>query len=281
MKKQPPKKFGSGQKNSCQFGNVRLAKVSGSNLNPDTTKSIKKILQILATMDLNDLNDRFQRVDPHLSKRQKLIAKDLLKEIQLRLKFLVHVGLDYLHLNRPARTLSGGEAQRTRLATQIGSQLTGITYILDEPSIGLHQRDNQRLILALKELTEIGNTVLVVEHDKDIMLASDYLIDLGPGAGVKGGHVVAEGVPEEFKHLNSLTAQYLNREKNIPVPSERRNGSNDKIILKGAVGHNLKNVTLEVPLGKFICVTGVSGSGKSSLINETLYPILRSHFTGA
>jgi excinuclease ABC subunit A len=191
---------------------------------------------------------------------------------------MLQVGLDYLSLNRPARTLSGGEAQRTRLATQIGSQLTGITYILDEPSIGLHQRDNHRLINALKDLTKIGNTVIVVEHDRDIMQKSDYLIDLGPGAGKKGGEIVAEGTPDTFKMQNSLTAEYLDLRKNIDIPEERREGNGKNIVLKGAEGHNLKNVTLEVPLGKLICVTGVSGSGKSSLINETLYPILRRHF---
>ena len=233
----------------------------------------------LSMLDLQELESWFQHVEPHMSERQLLIGRDILKEIQMRLRFLVHVGLDYLHLNRPARSLSGGEAQRTRLATQIGSQLTGITYILDEPSIGLHQRDNHRLIQALKDLSQIGNTVIVVEHDKDIMLASDYLIDLGPGAGVQGGYVVAEGLPASFSSSKkSLTAQYLNMEKMIPIPEKRRKGTGKKIVLTGAKGHNLKNVTLEIPLGCFTCVTGVSGSGKSSLINETLYPILRAHF---
>jgi excinuclease ABC subunit A len=233
----------------------------------------------LSNLDLQDLEEWFQNVEPHLSERQILIGRDILKEIQMRLRFLVHVGLDYLHLNRPARSLSGGEAQRTRLATQIGSQLTGITYILDEPSIGLHQRDNHRLITALKDLSKIGNTVIVVEHDKDIMLASDYLIDLGPGAGIQGGAIVAEGNPESFAQAKeSLTAQYLGLEKMISIPEKRRKGSGKVLKLNGAKGHNLKNVNLEIPLGCFTCVTGVSGSGKSSLINETLYPILRSHF---
>ena len=213
-----------------------------------------------------------------MTKRQALIAKDILKEICLRLGFLLHVGLDYLNLNRPARTLSGGESQRIRLATQIGSQLTGITYILDEPSIGLHQRDNQKLIEALKELTEIGNTVLVVEHDKDIMLASDFLIDLGPGAGKYGGELVGQGIPNTFLTKNTLTSSYLKEDKKIEVPKKRRKGNGQFIELKGAQGNNLKKVNLKIPLGTFICVTGVSGSGKSSLINETLYPILRQHF---
>ncbi|MEM1325056.1 MAG: excinuclease ABC subunit UvrA [Bacteroidota bacterium] len=232
----------------------------------------------LAEMDLSELHEWMQHIDLHLDDRQRAIAKDILKEIKLRLGFLLHVGLDYLSLNRSARTLSGGEAQRIRLATQIGSQLTGITYILDEPSIGLHQRDNHRLIEALRELTDIGNTVLVVEHDKDIMLASDYLIDLGPGAGKLGGEVVGEGVPQTFLEDQTITARYLNGDAKIEVPKKRRKGNGKKLVLKGATGHNLKNVTARFPLGKFICVTGVSGSGKSSLINSTLYPILRKHF---
>lgn len=232
----------------------------------------------LATMDLDNLYEWFENIDDKLSDRQKAIAKDVVKEIKLRLGFLLEVGLNYLQLNRPTRTLSGGESQRTRLATQIGSQLTGITYIMDEPSIGLHQRDNQRLINALKNLTEIGNTVVVVEHDKDIMLASDYLIDIGPGAGKNGGEIVAEGHPSEFKKIKTITANYLSNRISIEVPEKRRKGTGKKMTLKGATGHNLKNVDLVVPLGKFICVTGVSGSGKSSLINSTLYPILRAHF---
>lgn len=232
----------------------------------------------LSSMDLIELNDWFQDLDDRLSDRQRQIARDVIKEIRLRLRFLLHVGLDYLHLNRQARTLSGGEAQRTRLATQIGSQLTGITYILDEPSIGLHQRDNQRLIVALRELAEIGNTVIVVEHDKDIMLASDYIIDLGPGAGWHGGHLVGKGKPDDFFHENTLTAAYLSNRKNIAIPENRRAGNGHELVLKGATGNNLKNVTLRLPLGTFTCITGVSGSGKSTLINETLYPILRNHF---
>jgi excinuclease ABC subunit A len=232
----------------------------------------------LSNMDISELRDWMEDVENHLSERQQLIGKDVLKEIRLRLGFLLHVGLDYLNLNRPSKTLSGGESQRIRLATQIGSQLTGITYILDEPSIGLHQRDNQRLIQALRQLADIGNTVLVVEHDKDIMLASDYLIDLGPGAGKHGGEVVAEGIPSTFVQKNTLTAEYLNERRNIEVPKIRRKGNGKFLELKGASGNNLKNVNIKIPLGTFVCVTGVSGSGKSTLINDTLYPILRQHF---
>lgn len=232
----------------------------------------------LSVWDIKTLHDWIQGVDATLTDRNKLIAKDILKEIRLRLGFLLNVGLDYLMLNRPARTLSGGEAQRIRLATQIGSQLTGITYILDEPSIGLHQRDNQRLIDALRHLAAIGNSVLVVEHDKDIMLASDYLIDLGPGAGKHGGELSAMGKPAIFKNEKTITAEYLNKVREIEIPKKRRTGNGEFLVLKGATGNNLKDVTLNLPLGKFVCVTGVSGSGKSTLINETLYPILRQHF---
>lgn len=232
----------------------------------------------LAQMDITDLNIWAETIENHLSERKKMIAAEIIKEIRFRLKFLQHVGLGYLNLNRPSRSLSGGEAQRIRLATQIGSQLTGITYILDEPSIGLHQRDNQRLIASLKELTEIGNSVIVVEHDKDIMLASDYLVDLGPGAGEHGGIIVAEGIPSKFIKNKSVTAEYLNNKRFIEIPKTRRKGNGKKIILQGATGNNLKNVKLTIPLGTFTCITGVSGSGKSSLINSTLYPILRKHF---
>jgi len=232
----------------------------------------------LARFDIATLSEWIENLETHLSERQKTIGKDVLKEIRLRIGFLLNVGLDYLSLDRPARTLSGGESQRIRLASQIGSKLTGITYILDEPSIGLHQRDNERLINALRDLAEIGNTVLVVEHDKDIMLASDYLIDLGPGAGKHGGKVIGKGTPKEFLKGDSPTIAFLNNTKKIAVPKKRRKGSGEFIILKGATGNNLKNVNLKIPLGKFICVTGVSGSGKSTLINETLYHILRQHF---
>jgi len=237
-----------------------------------------KNISELAKMDIAQLSDWMHKLDKHLSKRQAAIAKDILKELKLRLGFLLHVGLDYLDLFRPARTLSGGESQRIRLATQIGSQLTGITYILDEPSIGLHQRDNQKLIESLRNLSDIGNTVLVVEHDKDIMLASDYLIDLGPGAGKHGGLLVGEGVPSTFLKKNTLTSKYLRDKEQIAVPSKRRKGNGKFLELKGASGNNLKNVSIKIPLGTFCCVTGVSGSGKSTLINQTLYPILRNHF---
>jgi excinuclease ABC subunit A len=232
----------------------------------------------LAELDLTSLYEWVQTVEPSLSERQRAIAKDVLKEIRFRLHFLLQVGLDYLALNRPARTLSGGESQRIRLATQIGSQLTGITYILDEPSIGLHQRDNHRLIVALKNLRDIGNTVLVVEHDRDIMLESDYLIDLGPGAGKLGGQVVDIGTPEAYMRNSTLTSDYLAGRRRIEIPEKRRKGSGESLVLHNATGHNLKNVTLHLPLGTFLCVSGVSGSGKSSLINETLYPILQQHF---
>ena len=237
-----------------------------------------KNISELANMDINELANWMTTAPDQLSERQILISKDVLKEINLRLGFLLHVGLEYLSLNRPTRTLSGGESQRIRLATQIGSQLTGITYILDEPSIGLHQRDNQRLILALRQLADIGNTVLVVEHDKDIMLASDYIIDLGPGAGKHGGELVAEGIPSVFIKNDSLTAKYLNNVKKIALPEKRRTGTGEFIELKGATGNNLKNVSIKIPLGTLTVVSGVSGSGKSTLINETLYPIFRQFF---
>jgi excinuclease ABC subunit A len=232
----------------------------------------------LAEMDLAELYTALENVEEMMSERQKAIAKDVLKEIRFRLKFLLQVGLDYLALNRPARSLSGGESQRIRLATQIGSQLTGITYILDEPSIGLHQRDNHRLIAALKNLRDIGNTVLVVEHDRDIMLESDYLIDLGPGAGKHGGLIVDFGVPAEFLKKPTATSDYLAGRAKLELPAARRKGNGQWLELEGCTGHNLKNTTLRIPLGTFTCITGVSGSGKSSLVNETLYPILQNHF---
>ena len=238
----------------------------------------EKNIAELSEMDLTELYATLENVESQMSERQRAIAKDVLKEIRFRLKFLLQVGLDYLALNRSARTLSGGESQRIRLATQIGSQLTGITYILDEPSIGLHQRDNHRLIEALKNLRDIGNTVIVVEHDRDIMLHSDYLIDLGPGAGKHGGNIVDIGTPADFLKNPTKTSDYLAGRTHLDIPKARRKGNGLWLELEGATGHNLKNVTLRLPLGTFICVTGVSGSGKSSLINETLYPILQQHF---
>lgn len=232
----------------------------------------------LAQMDLAELHAALENIDELLSERQRAIAKDVLKEIRFRLKFLLQVGLDYLALDRPARSLSGGESQRIRLATQIGSQLTGITYILDEPSIGLHQRDNHRLIGALKNLRDIGNTVLVVEHDRDIMLESDYLIDLGPGAGKHGGQIVDIGKPSDFLKNPTATSDYLAGRAKLDIPKVRGTGSGNWLELEGCTGHNLKNAQLRIPLGTFTCITGVSGSGKSSLVNETLYPILQSHF---
>lgn len=235
----------------------------------------------LGNMNLDNLYAWFDGIELRIDNKQKVIAKDVLKEIRERLRFLLDVGLTYLSLNRASKTLSGGESQRIRLATQIGSQLQGITYVLDEPSIGLHQRDNHRLIEALQNLRDIGNNVLVVEHDKDIMLAADYLIDIGPRAGYHGGRVVAQGKPADLLKLDTLTSAYLNGKKKIEVPAERRKGNGKFIELKGAKGNNLRNVDVKFPLGKLIVVTGVSGSGKSTLINETLYPILSHHAYGS
>ncbi|NQX42728.1 excinuclease ABC subunit A [Pedobacter steynii] len=232
----------------------------------------------LAEMDINSLKNWYVDVENRLNERQNTIAKEILKEIRARLGFLTDVGLNYLSLDRTARTLSGGEAQRIRLATQIGSQLMNVMYILDEPSIGLHQRDNERLIGALKNLRDLGNTVLVVEHDKDMILEADHVIDVGPAAGVRGGQIVAQGTPAEILKSDTLTAAYLNGKKGIEVPKKRRKGTGHKLSIIKASGHNLKEVSVDFPLGKFIAVTGVSGSGKSSLITETLYPILNHHF---
>ncbi|ADY53994.1 excinuclease ABC, A subunit [Pseudopedobacter saltans DSM 12145] len=232
----------------------------------------------LSSMDIKNLYHWFNHIEDRLSERQNIIAKEIIKEIRSRISFLLDVGLEYLTLDRTARTLSGGEAQRIRLATQIGSQLMNVMYILDEPSIGLHQRDNDRLIKALKDLRDLSNTVLVVEHDKDMILEADYVIDMGPSAGVNGGKVVAEGTPKEILQKHTLTASYLNGEKGIEIPAKRREGNGNVLSLKGATGNNLRNVSVDFPLGKLICVTGVSGSGKSTLIGETLYPILNRHF---
>lgn len=232
----------------------------------------------LAEMDISILAQWFENLENTFTEKQNLIAKDVLKEIRSRVGFLLGVGLNYLKLDRPARSLSGGESQRIRLATQIGSQLTGVTYILDEPSIGLHQRDNMQLIGALKDLVKTGNSVLVVEHDKDIMLESDYIIDIGPGAGLHGGQIVAQGTPAEFLKQGSTTAKFLSNEMQIEIPKKRRNGNGKQLSLLEAKGNNLKNISVHFPLGTFIVVTGVSGSGKSSLITETLYPILNKYF---
>lgn len=232
----------------------------------------------LARMDISELSAWMTDLEGRLSDRQNVIAKEVLKEIRKRIGFLLDIGLDYLTLDRPLRTLSGGEAQRIRLATQIGTQLVGVLYIMDEPSIGLHQRDNVKLIDSLKNLRDLGNTVLVVEHDKDMMLESDYILDIGPGAGRHGGQVVGRGTPDEFIRNGSTTADYLSGRRAIDVPAERRKGNGKFMLIKGATGHNLKNVTLRLPLGRMICITGVSGSGKSSLIHETLFPVLNRHF---
>jgi excinuclease ABC, A subunit len=232
----------------------------------------------LASMDISDLKTWLDNVEEHLDTKGRKIAAEIVKEIRTRVSFLLEVGLDYLTLNRQSVSLSGGESQRIRLATQIGSQLVNVLYILDEPSIGLHQRDNERLIASLKELRNLGNTVIVVEHDKDMMLAADYIIDIGPKAGRKGGEVVYQGTPQNMLKGNTITANYLNGQMKIEVPAHRRAGNGKSIWIRGAKGNNLKNVDVEIPLGKLIVVTGVSGSGKSTLINETLQPILSQHF---
>jgi excinuclease ABC subunit A len=237
----------------------------------------KNIAQ-LAQLDIQALWNWFESLESRLNEKQNRIATEILKEIRKRIRFLMEVGLTYLQLDRPLRTLSGGEAQRIRLATQIGTQLTGVLYILDEPSIGLHQRDNIKLINSLKDLRDIGNSVIVVEHDKDMMLEADHIIDIGPGPGRHGGQIVAQGSPKEFLAHQSLTAAFLNGTQEIAIPATRRKPTKEKLVLKGANGHNLKKVDIEIPLGLMVCVTGVSGSGKSSLIHETLFPILNTHF---
>ncbi|MDH5608402.1 MAG: excinuclease ABC subunit UvrA [Cyclobacteriaceae bacterium] len=232
----------------------------------------------LAEFTIEKLSQWFEGIETRLNEKQNIIAREIVKEIRKRLGFLLGVGLGYLSLNRPLRTLSGGEAQRIRLATQIGTQLVNVLYILDEPSIGLHQRDNMKLIQALKDLRDLGNTVIVVEHDKDMMMDSDYIVDIGPGAGIHGGKIVGAAKPGEFVRLSTATADFLNGKQKIDIPPVRRSGNGTELILTGANGHNLKNVTLTLPLGKMVCISGVSGSGKSTLIHETLYPLLRKHF---
>ncbi len=241
----------------------------------------EKNIADLSQMDISELNEWFLNLDEYLSDKQKAIAVEITKEIKARSQFLLDVGLNYLSLNRSSKSLSGGEAQRIRLATQIGSQLVGVLYILDEPSIGLHQRDNERLINSLENLRDIGNSVLVVEHDKDMIERADWVIDIGPKAGRFGGRIISEGTPKQLLLENTMTAQYMSGKMKIEVPKKRREGNGKVLKLSGATGNNLKNVTVEFPLGKLICVTGVSGSGKSTLINETLYPILNEHFFNA
>ena len=237
-----------------------------------------KNIHELATMDISELYEWLDNVEPKLESKQQKIASEILKELRSRLRFLLDVGLDYLSLNRSSVSLSGGESQRIRLATQIGSQLVNVLYILDEPSIGLHQRDNLRLINSLKKLRDTGNSVIVVEHDKDMMLAADYVVDMGPQAGRMGGEVVFEGTPQQMLQQETLTSQYLNGKLKIEVPEKRREGNGKSLVIRGASGNNLKQIDVEFPLGKLICVTGVSGSGKSTLVNDTLQPILSQHF---
>ena len=271
----------SGQKWADQFLAVcQCPECHGMRLNKESLsyRVWDKNISELANMDIKALMTWLDEAEKHLDERQKAIATEILKEIRTRIKFLLDVGLDYLSLNRQSATLSGGESQRIRLATQIGSQLVNVLYILDEPSIGLHQRDNERLIRSLKDLRDIGNTVVVVEHDKDMMLSADYIIDIGPMAGRKGGEVVFQGTPKDMLKTHTITAEYLNGIRTIAVPKERRKGNGKFITIHGAKGNNLKNVDVSFPLGELIVVTGVSGSGKSTLINETLQPILSQHF---
>ena len=272
----------SGQKWADQFLEAcECPECHGQRLNREALsyKVGDKNIAELASMDIAELREWMETIeDHHLDHQQQQIAAEILKEIRTRLDFLLDVGLDYLSLNRPSASLSGGESQRIRLATQIGSQLVNVLYILDEPSIGLHQRDNERLIRSLKELRDLGNTVIVVEHDKDMMLHADYIVDIGPKAGKKGGEVVFQGTPKEMLRTNTITAQYLNGQQQIKIPAQRRKGNGKHLVLRGCRGNNLKHVDVEFPLGTLIVVTGVSGSGKSTLINETLQPILSQHF---
>ena len=271
----------SGQKWADQFLTVcQCPECKGQRLNRESLsyRIWDKNISEVADMDIAELKDWLNEAQQHLSDRQRRIADEIIKEIVTRINFMLDVGLDYLSLNRQSATLSGGESQRIRLATQIGSQLVNVLYILDEPSIGLHQRDNDRLIKSLKELRDLGNTVIVVEHDKDMMLNADYIVDIGPRAGRNGGEVVFQGTPAEMLKQHTITSQYLNGEMKIEVPAKRREGNGKSIKIHGACGNNLKHIDVEFPLGKLIVVTGVSGSGKSTLINETLQPILSQHF---
>lgn len=271
----------SGQKWADQFlAECECPECHGQRLHREALsyKIWDKNISELANMDLTELREWLDEVEEHMDHQQQQIASEILKEIRTRLDFLLEVGLDYLALNRQSASLSGGESQRIRLATQIGSQLVNVLYILDEPSIGLHQRDNNRLIKSLKELRDLGNTVIVVEHDRDMMLHADYIVDIGPKAGRKGGEVVFQGTVCEMLKTDTITAQYLNGTLNIEIPQKRRKGNGKSLILRGCRGNNLKHIDVEFPLGELILVTGVSGSGKSTLINETLYPILSKHF---
>ncbi|MGB0455922.1 MAG: excinuclease ABC subunit UvrA [Flavobacteriaceae bacterium] len=260
--------------------NILCPTCSGSRLKKEALnfKINNKNISELAALDINELALWFRDLPKHLSEKQKVIAQEIIKEISSRLQFLVDVGLDYLALNRSSKSLSGGEAQRIRLATQIGSELVGVLYILDEPSIGLHQRDNQKLIQSLKALRDVGNSVVVVEHDKDMIEQADHIIDIGPKAGKFGGEIISQGAPSHLQNANTITAQYLRNEKVIEIPKKRRQGNGNFLELKGCTGNNLKNISIKIPLGKMVGITGVSGSGKSSLINETLYPILNNHY---
>ena len=271
----------AGKKWADQFiSTIECPECKGQRLKKESLsfKIWDKNISEVANMDIDELRDWLDHVEEHLPSMKAKVAHEIVKELRSRVSFLLDVGLNYLSLNRQSATLSGGESQRIRLATQIGSQLVNVLYILDEPSIGLHQRDNERLIKSLKELRDLGNTVIVVEHDKDMMLEADYIVDIGPKAGRKGGEVVFQGTPEEMLKTQTITAQYLNGKMSIPIPAHRREGNGKSIIIKGARGNNLKGVNVEFPLGKLIVVTGVSGSGKSTLINETLQPILSQHF---
>ena len=260
--------------------NVKCPSCEGSRLKKESLyfKINSKNIAELSEMDVVDLADWFKELPNHLSKNQEIISKEILKEISTRLQFLLDVGLDYLSINRSSKSLSGGEAQRIRLATQIGSQLVGVLYILDEPSIGLHQRDNEKLIRSLIALRDVGNSVIVVEHDKDMIEQADHVIDIGPKAGKHGGEIISQGTPKDILNSGTMTADYLSGIKEIEVPKKRREGNGKILELKGCTGNNLKNVSIKLPLGKMIGITGVSGSGKSTLINHTLYPILNNYY---
>ncbi|MDI9356568.1 MAG: excinuclease ABC subunit UvrA [Chitinophagaceae bacterium] len=276
--------FASKQKNILEqyVTEIVCSKCNGTKLKPESLyfKIDKKNIAELSDMNIYILNEWLTDIETRLSEKQNIISKEILKEIRKRISFLIDIGLDYLSLSRPIKTLSGGEAQRIRLANQIGTQLVDVLYILDEPSIGLHQRDNAKLIKSLKNLRDLGNTVIVVEHDKEIMMDSDYIIDIGPGAGVHGGKIVAQGTPSEIIKMSSVTSEFLAGKLKIETPPQRRTGNEQYISIEGAKGNNLQSVNLNIPLGKMICITGVSGSGKSTLIHNTLFPILKNYLSG-